>query len=187
MRISTQFCYQGWGTGVHITCENSRHLARVERRGEAEVNSRRIWNKLHYCIRNIFYFLVDTFTGIGNQELVGKVENFMFYIDSNVTGQITLRVVHWLQPASKHYLHFIGRGKRNNLIWPPPPPRPLLCYNFGQDDKNDNNNDILSSANIGSASGKLGLGLNHWKVISAQLSGSDQHSHWISNHLFLPR
>ena len=86
----------------------------------------------------------------------------MFYIDSNVTGQIKLRVVHWLQPASKHYLHFIGRGKRNNLIWPPSrPPRSLLCYNFGQDDKNDNNNDILSSANIGSASGKLGLGLNH--------------------------
>ena len=124
MRISTQFCYQGWGTRVNITRENSRHLARVQRRGEAEVNSRRIWNKLHYCIRNIFYFLVDTFTGIGNQELVGKVENFMFYIDSNVTGQITLRVVHWLQPASKHYLHFIGRGKRNNLIWPAPPPLP---------------------------------------------------------------
>ena len=79
---------------------------------------------MHCCIRNIFYFLVDTFTGIGNQELVGKVENFMFYIDSNVTGQITLRVVHWLQPASKHYLHFIGRGKRNNLIWPAPPPLP---------------------------------------------------------------
>ena len=88
----------------------------------------------------------------------------MFYNDSNVTGQIKQRVVHWLQPVSKHchYLHFIGRGKRNNLISPPPsPPSPLLCYNFGQDDKNDNNNDILSSANIGSASGKLGLGLNH--------------------------
>ena len=91
--------------------------------------------------------------------LIGKVENFMFYIDSNITGQIKLQVVHCLQPASKHYLHFIGRGKRNNLISPSPPP--LLCYNFGQDDKNDNNNDILSSANIGSASGKLGLGLNH--------------------------
>ena len=81
----------------------------------------------------------------------------MFYIDINrADGAATSAL---LAASKQTLLTFYWSRQEKQFNFAPSPP--ILCYNFGQDDKNDNNNDILSSANIGSASGKLGLGLNH--------------------------